>query len=215
MDVNRTLGPTQVAPGEMDERVRTRLLNAAVKVFERKGYVGASVREVAELAGVTKPALYYHFGSKEGVLRAVLDQAGQQVSETARRALARPGTARERVTAFCEEVYGLFGQNVAAARVALAVFLGPPDVMPSYDLTPFETEFRQLLIRIIKDGQAAGELRAVRAEDVAIAVMGILGECNQRQLHPCSEPIGPDVLVRLLGLLFDGVAAPGARQGDQ
>ena len=123
MTRNDAPGQTQVPPGEMDERVRTRLLNAAVRVFDRKGYVGASVREVAELAGVTKPALYYHFGSKEGVLRAVLDQAKQQVSEIAARALASEGPARHRITAFCEEVYGMFGQNVPVARVALAVFL--------------------------------------------------------------------------------------------
>ena len=123
--------PADIPPAEREEHVRTRLLTAAVRVFDRKGYVGASVREVAELAGVTKPALYYHFGSKEGVLRAILDQAKRPGLATfPDAALGRSGSARERVVAFCLEVYGLFGQNVPVARVALAVFLGPPDVVP-------------------------------------------------------------------------------------
>ena len=207
--------PSEAGLADPDERVRARLLRAAVRVFDRKGYAGASVREVAELAGVTKPALYYHFGSKEGVLRAVLDQAKQQVSEIAQRALDRQGTARARITAFCEEVYGMFGQNVPVARVALAVFLGPPDVMPSYDFTAFEVEFRTVLVRIIEEGQASGELRPVSATDVAFAVMGILEECNERQLHPALTPMGADALARLLGLLFDGVAARHVREGEQ
>lgn len=206
---------TAIAPAELDERVRTRLLTAAVRVFDRKGYAGASVREIAELAGVTKPALYYHFGSKEGVLRAVLDEAGGQLTTTIDRALQRQGTAFDRITALCQEFYGLFGQNVPVARVALAAFLGPPDVVPAYDFVQFETQFRTTLERIVEEGQAAGELRPGPASDIAFAVMGILEECNQRQLHPALTPLGPDGLARLLGLLFDGVAAPGARQGDQ
>jgi AcrR family transcriptional regulator len=207
--------PPDVAPAELDEHVRTRLLHAAVRVFDRKGYVGASVREVAELAGVTKPALYYHFGSKEGVLRAILDQAKQEFSRVAERALGRSGSARERIVAFCQEVYGLFGQNVPVARVALAVFLGPRDVMPTYDFTVFEVEFRSALERIVEAGQAAGELREAPPTDVALAVMGILEECNERQLHPEFQPAGPDVLARLLELLFDGVAVREVREGEQ
>ena len=45
--------------------------------------------------------------------------------------------------------------------------------------------------------------------------MGILEECNERQLHPALKPIGPDGLGRLLGLLFDGVAARHVREGEQ
>lgn len=215
MDTTGSTPPTHIAPSELEPHVRTRLLNAAVRVFDRKGYAGASVREVAELAGVTKPALYYHFGSKEGVLRAILEQAQQQFADVAARALERPGTAQQRIVALCQDVYGLFGQNVPVARVALAVFLGPPDVVPPFDFTVFEAGFRSVLVRIVEDGQAAGQVRAVPATDVALAVMGILEECNERQLHPAFQPVGPDGLARLLGLLFDGVAAREVSQGDQ
>ena len=86
--------PSVPAATEQDEHVRTRLLNAAVRVFDRKGYAAASVREVAEMAGVTKPAVYYHFGSKEGLLLAILHQAERQLSHTLEQADLRPGSAR-------------------------------------------------------------------------------------------------------------------------
>jgi TetR/AcrR family transcriptional regulator len=197
--------PVQADVPEQDEHARTRLLNAAVHVFDRKGYAAASVREIAELAGVTKPALYYHFGSKEGVFVAILDQAQRQFTQSLGKAIARPGSARDRIVALCEDVYGLFGQNVPIARVAHAVFLGPPDGMPPYDVSVFESRFRQTIEQMAADGLAAGEFRSVPPRDVALAVMGILEGCNERQLVPAFDSVSIEDVRRLLNLLFDGV----------
>ncbi|HJW09366.1 MAG TPA: TetR/AcrR family transcriptional regulator [Holophagaceae bacterium] len=53
--------------GEGD--LKARLLLSALSHFAAKGYDGVQVKEVAEEAGVSKPTLYYHFGSKEGLFR--------------------------------------------------------------------------------------------------------------------------------------------------
>lgn len=49
--------------------LKAKLLRVALTHFAAKGYDGVQVREVAEEAGVSKPTLYYHFGSKEGLFR--------------------------------------------------------------------------------------------------------------------------------------------------
>lgn len=49
--------------------LNARLLLSALSHFAAKGYDGVQVKEVAEDAGVSKPTLYYHFGSKEGLFR--------------------------------------------------------------------------------------------------------------------------------------------------
>ena len=46
-------------------------MTKALELFSAKGYEGVSVSELTEAAGITKPTLYYHFGSKEGVFEAV------------------------------------------------------------------------------------------------------------------------------------------------
>jgi AcrR family transcriptional regulator len=51
---------------------RQRLLDAALEVFARRGYEGASVKEVAEAAGYTTGALYAHFASKQALFLALL-----------------------------------------------------------------------------------------------------------------------------------------------
>lgn len=56
------------------ERTRTLVLDAALKVFAAKGFRGSSVDDIAQRSGVGRSALLYHFGSKEGVLIALLER---------------------------------------------------------------------------------------------------------------------------------------------
>src|SRR5260370_39726611 len=55
----------RLARPEAKSRTRQLLLDAAASVFARKGYVGASVEEIAEAAGFSIGAVYSNFGSKE------------------------------------------------------------------------------------------------------------------------------------------------------
>ncbi len=56
------------------KRTRQSILDAAQALFADKGYSGANVNEIVARAGTTKPMVYYHFGSKEGLFAAVLEQ---------------------------------------------------------------------------------------------------------------------------------------------
>jgi AcrR family transcriptional regulator len=58
----------------MDEKpnVKQTILTRALDLFAAKGYEGVSVSELTEAACITKPTLYYYFGSKEGVFEAVI-----------------------------------------------------------------------------------------------------------------------------------------------
>ncbi len=51
---------------------RTRLRDAALELFAARGYEAVGVQEIVQAAGVTKPTLYHYFGSKAGLLEAVL-----------------------------------------------------------------------------------------------------------------------------------------------
>jgi len=195
-----------IPPQERDPQTRNRLLASAVHIFERKGYSAASVREVAEMAGVTKPTLYYHFGSKEGLLIAILQEAIREFDRTLSVAVARTGTARERLLALCEDVFTVFELNIPIVRVAHTVFLGPIDVAPAFDLTAFERMWRESLQGIVEDGQAAGEFRAVPPIDVVYGLMGLVDSCLNRQMHRGLEPVSREALRRIISLLLDGVS---------
>jgi TetR/AcrR family transcriptional regulator, acrAB operon repressor len=62
----------QTLPQIRKAQTRTRLLNAAQKVFAKHGYDAASVSLIAAEAGISKGALYVHFDSKEALFREIL-----------------------------------------------------------------------------------------------------------------------------------------------
>ncbi|MFC7616599.1 TetR/AcrR family transcriptional regulator [Actinokineospora soli] len=70
---------------------RRDLVDAAIELFGAHGYANTTVAAVAEKAGVTPSALIHHFGSKENLLRAVLDEFD---ARSAARVAEHAGAAR-------------------------------------------------------------------------------------------------------------------------
>ncbi len=96
--------PQRLTRAQSKARTRQQLLDAAAKVFARKGFAGASVEEIAETAGYTVGALYSNFESKDQLLVELL------VAQRARRI--------EAVTAvFADPTRDLAAQLVDLARV--------------------------------------------------------------------------------------------------
>ena len=52
---------------------KEKILQCALELFYARGYDAVGVQEIAETAGVTKPTLYYYFGSKKGLLETLLE----------------------------------------------------------------------------------------------------------------------------------------------
>lgn len=66
--------------GVTPEETRERLLDAAARVFELKGYDGATVSLIAQEAGVTTGAIYAHYKSKAELLAAALTEHGERAT---------------------------------------------------------------------------------------------------------------------------------------
>ncbi len=73
---------------------REQILDVAMGVFARKGYHGASMNDVAEAAGVTKPVLYQHFDSKQDLYLALIDEVGHRMITSIQKATAGATTGK-------------------------------------------------------------------------------------------------------------------------
>ena len=92
--------------------LKASLLLSALSHFAAKGYDGVQVKEVAEEAGVSKPTLYYHFGSKEGLFRQLclvsLASMSVRIQAMVEPFLTAPIQGREAVEAACTNLLGAY-----------------------------------------------------------------------------------------------------------
>lgn len=66
---------------EMIAETRAKLIAAARKAFAAHGYAEASMDDLTAAAGLTRGALYHHFGGKQGLLEAVIEQIDAEMAE--------------------------------------------------------------------------------------------------------------------------------------
>lgn len=77
------------------------ILEAARESLREQGYSGTSIRAVAERAGVQLSLVHYHFGSKQGVLVAVLERENEKLLERQQALFSGPGALSAKWRAAC------------------------------------------------------------------------------------------------------------------
>lgn len=184
-----------------DGSARERLLRAGASLFAEKGYAGTSVREIVERAGLTKPALYYHFASKEGLFHAVLQWAFALQEGVLHQARDHSGAPLERLIQLSRYVYRGVMENPDLFRMIHNLLFGPPQGAPSCELKGFHHKMIDAIRTIYLQGQ---EIPGADPEDVSILVLGLMDFCLHID-HIFPESMDPDRTERLLRLAFKGV----------
>jgi AcrR family transcriptional regulator len=102
---------------------RARIQQVALELFAEQGYDKTSLREIAERLDVTKAALYYHFKSKEDIVRSLVEDYIGQIDALIAWAETQPRTAETRheiisryvtIVADGSDVFRMLHQNQAA-----------------------------------------------------------------------------------------------------
>lgn len=115
---------------EQAAQTRDRIAAAARAVFVEHGYAAATIGAVAAAAGVSEPTVYRVFGSKRGILMALLDQMGRQAAdaEVAARERDPGGDPREQLRVEVDHIVGVFADWIDFAQVILNVGASDPAV---------------------------------------------------------------------------------------
>ena len=191
-----------------DTNARARLLAAATELFDKKGYATTTVREIVEVAGVTKPVLYYHFGSKEGLYLALFRGAFAALNGVLAGALSGRGPARPRVLDLCARIYAFHSDNLPLVRIMHAIYYGPPQGAPTFDFDATHRAFQDAIRAILVEGMDSGELRALPPDEAMWAVVGALNIALEVDLCHPDQSLGPEGLARLVHAVFDGLTTP-------
>jgi AcrR family transcriptional regulator len=189
------------------------ILEAARKVFARRGFAETTVDEIAEAAGISKGTFYAYFPSKHKVYVEALRQGLHGLIEESQQRMEQGHTAAEKIRIFIDTRIGFFERNRDFFRIYHFEFNNL--LMHPAQLSP--EGFKELYIRqasrldqVLRDGIASGEVRPLRTENVAYTIYDMArGVVTQRMMGWSTVSVEQEV-DQLFALIWRGIAAhPG------
>jgi TetR/AcrR family fatty acid metabolism transcriptional regulator len=139
------------------EEKRRLLLDAAVRVFARKGYHASRVGDIAEEAGVAYGLLYHYFGSKEEVLRTVFRETWRALIATIKSVEEAGDPPTEQLRKVAEILLRSWPRDPDLVRV-LVLEVTRSQLLPG-EMDEIAASFAAIQ-EIVERGQADGTIRA-------------------------------------------------------
>jgi TetR/AcrR family transcriptional regulator len=194
------------APRETDRR--RAILEAATELFAERGYAGVSFPDIASAAGTHKTTVRYHFGSKEELYIAVLDEALEQIERVMADFMSggfNVDRIRERVAYLIDQVQAHYAERPSHARLLERELLEAQ--VPDTYLDHFVERIYQPAVAGLEEAAARGIIRpidpALFIHDVHILLVGYF--CHRpllERLKP-GDPFSIEALIARRNHLID------------
>ena len=144
------------------ERSREIIVDRAAQLFSRKGFYGTSMEDIAEAVGLTKGAIYSHFGSKEDICYAVLEKAGRMIQGKVSPYVRSQSNACDQLLAMIQGYRSYAEDRVfegGCIILNLAVEMDDINEGLRNDLAARIMGWRRWIMRIVEEGKGRKEVR--------------------------------------------------------
>jgi AcrR family transcriptional regulator len=204
--------PKRLTRSEKRAQTRERLLDAAERVFLRRGLHGSSVEEIAAEAGFTRGAFYSNFDSKEEMFVELLqDRVYRQYAAIAVEAQAQPGSPRDRLRWGIEQLKAPYEKEDGRWLFRLwleCLTLATRDEGFRRLAATFWSGNRELVAEQTKEVfQEVGRKPPVPPKQIATAMIALdIGLAVQHVVDP--DAVSLDIYVPLFDLLIGRLVEP-------
>lgn len=199
---------------EQDKSLRKQMvIDAAIKIFHQKGYRSATLEDVAQDLGLTKPALYNYVSSKENLLSQIYIQAMESFFSYIYEIPSLELSPKEKMRLFIRRhLKAVVIENLAM----FSVFFSEENQLAPKDFQRIRKEklkFTKVVEGIIEEGMAQGYFRPVNAKLQANAIIGM---CNwlYRWYRPGRSSFTPEEIAEQFILLIEGGLMSPRERGD-
>jgi len=178
---------------------------AAAELFAEKGYAATSTREICERAEITKPVLYYHFGSKEELYESLVQDCYNEYQRELRRASRRGRTVREKLLEVLLAMFSFSRRNHNEYRMAVRMLMAPESESPPIDFIEMSRADERLLAEVLREGVHKREIRG-NPQQIAEAICGIAFAMTMGYFLRGDPPLNRSNACYLIDLLIEGCA---------
>ncbi|MCD7746346.1 MAG: TetR/AcrR family transcriptional regulator [Lachnospiraceae bacterium] len=157
---------------------RTRLLECANELFYEKGYDAVGVQEIVARAGLTKPTLYYYFGSKKGLLEALVAERFERLRGMYRaldeRSRRKDLRIEEALHWLADIFCGFFEQDRHFYMLMMALFYSARGNEAYQTIQPYIAEFYGMVVQLFdRSADQLGNMNG-RQQQFAIGFAGTI-----------------------------------------
>ena len=189
-----------------EQNTKDKIFMVAARLIAEKGYNGVSMREISEQSGVSKPTIYYYFGSKEGVYKELLTAGLAHITENMKRIQALNIPVKAKLVTMVKNHFQQCRDHPEFIKMIFSLLnrIEEMDFLKSFQRAA--NEKRQILIDMIQEGVDSGEFGANANPGLAAEIIaGTLSHFFWRQTN-CDAVILTDQLAEeIIEILFKGL----------
>jgi TetR/AcrR family transcriptional regulator, cholesterol catabolism regulator len=202
---HRALADRATPPSRYDQRL-SKILAHATEVFCKKGYEGASMRDLSRTSGMSLAGLYYYFESKERLLFLIQKHTFSTIVQRLKKRLGGVTDPEERIRVFILNHLEYFLANQAAMKVLSHEAEALKNGFAS-ELAAIKREYYRICLGLVEDLKRERELQI----SSRIAVLSLFGMMNW--IYTWYNPrVDADAenIAREMGDIFVRGALPGS-----
>lgn len=169
----------------MDNRLL--LMQCAKELFHAKGYDAVGVQEIVDRAGLTKPTLYYYFGSKQGLLKTLLETYCEGLRNLIADVLKEQHGIRGDLYRLANAYADFFERDREFYMLLMSLFYSARENEAYQVVKPFMKEFYNDAVQIFE--RASGQLGNMHGRQRQFAI-GFIGTIHQYLLLHCESEQG-------------------------
>lgn len=163
---------------------KEKILQCALQLFYAKGYDAVSVQEIVETAGITKPTLYYYFGSKLGLLKTLLRTYSEPMKEKIVSAAKYEGDIQNTLLCLAEVYIDIMIHSRKEYMFLMALFYSAKENEAYVAVRPMIVGFYNIIVNVFE--QASHELGNMNGRQRQFAI-GFIGIINHYILFVCEQ----------------------------
>ncbi len=149
------------------------IIEEAIKIIHQKGYSGLSIRELAHNVGISEPAIYRHFRSKEDIILGILERMNR-FGDYLRRELEMIPEARKKIEKLIEMHLDFLEKNPQMTSVLFSEEIFEPREGIQQKLKEIIRNRQNFLNQIIEEARKENRILDIATEELSTMILGYI-----------------------------------------
>lgn len=206
--------PIKANKRSLESDSRQQILDVALKLFARKGYAAATVREIVDTVGITAPSLYYYFGNKEGLYMELMQTHCARIDQALESHMHTSSSAKERLKDLVDKIFLHVANDRDFFRLMFTIYYGPSQGAPYCDFLSYHAKFHAAIKKIIEEGITSGEFQPGNSGYMTWVIRGVVQLAMEEQIKGDRKIIERQTLQRVLDLILDLFQQPNGKSKE-